>query len=151
MAISTDAAIEFYGTQDDVSNSSSSVVDGAFSVSGDVSNWTNDDDAPMAIAILECAYATAPDASSTVDLFTRLIDIIGTDDADAPDADNLHIYLGTFPLNNVTTRQHIPIEISLPNSETSQIHQFYIQNNGGQTMSASWQLHITPKAIGPHA
>ena len=151
MAIGSDAAIEFFGTQDDVSNSSSAVTDASYSASGDTSDWTNDDDAVMASAILECTYASAPDANSTVDLYAQLMNIVGTDDSQVPTDEAPHVYLGSFPLDDVTSRQHIPIEIGLPNTVTSQVYHFFVKNNGGQTMSAGWQLHITPKAIGPHA
>lgn len=56
MAISTDAAVEFFGTQDTVTSSSSSVADNAFSVAGDITTWTNDDDAPMASIVLEATF-----------------------------------------------------------------------------------------------
>lgn len=151
MAIGTDDAIEKFGTQDDVNSSSAAVASDAYSVSGDTADWTNDDDAPMAAAVLECAFGTAPDANSTVDLYAQHMDIVGTDDSATPDDDAPHFYLGSFPLQNVTTRQHIVIEIPLPNVETSQVYHFFVKNNGGQSMSSGWQLHITPKTIGPHA
>lgn len=151
MAIGTDAAIEFFGTQDTVTGSTSSVADAAFSVAGDISAWTNDDDAPAASVILSCAFATAPDAYSTVSLYGRLINIQSTNDQDTPDANYQHTFLGVFPLNNVTTTQYIAVDVALPNTKTSQEYEFYIENNGGQTMSAGWNLYVTPKTIGPHA
>ena len=48
MAISTDAAINFFGTQDTLGTSSATVADAAISIAGDQSKWTNDDDAPQA-------------------------------------------------------------------------------------------------------
>lgn len=150
MAIGTDSVIEFFGTQDTVTSSTSSVANAAFSVSGDISAWTNDDDSPTAIAILECTYATAPSAGSVVNLYARPINIFSTSDQDTPDANFQHVYLGSFPLNDVTSEQFIPIEISLINTKTSQEYEFYIENKGGQTISAGWDLHITPKTFGPH-
>lgn len=151
MAISTDAAIEFFGTQDTVTSTSSSVADDAFSVSGDITAWTNDDDAISASAILELTYSVAPTVQTGVNLYARLINIVSTSDQDTPDANYQHVYLGTFPLNNVTSEQFISIEIHLPNTKTSQEIEYYIENKGGQTISAGWDLHVTPKAIGPHA
>ena len=151
MAISTDAAIEFFGTQDTVTSSSSSVASAAFSVSGDIAAWTNDDDAPRASVILKCAYASAPTANSVVSLYARLINIQSTNDQDAPDANYRHAYLGSFPLNDVTSTQYIALDVTLPNTKTSQEYEFYIENSGGQTMSAGWDLYVTPKTIGPHA
>ncbi len=151
MAIGTDAAIEFFGTKDSLDDTSGSVADGAFSVASDVLEWTNDDDAPMAAIILEATYASAPDANSSVNLFARPMNIVSTSDSDVPDANFGHVYVGTFPLNDVTSAQFITIDIRLPNTKTSQSYIFYIENNGGQTISAGWDLHIVPKTIGPHA
>jgi len=151
MAISTDSLIEFFGTQDTVTSSSSSVTDGSFSVAGDITTWTNDDDAPMASVVLEATYSSAPDANSVVNLYARLMNIQSTNDQDAPDANFQHVYLGTFPLNDVTSAQYIPIDVKLPNTKTSQEYDFYIQNEAGQTLSAGWDLYVTPKTYGPHA
>ena len=149
MAISTDAAIEFFGTQDTITGSGGTVVDAAFGAAA--TTWTNDDDAPMASVVLSCSYTTAPDANSSVNLYLRLLSIQSTNSQDVPDANFGHVYVGSFPLNDVTTQQYIPIDIRLPNTVTSQQYNFYIENNGGQTMDSDWNLYITPKAIGPHA
>lgn len=155
MAISTGSAIEFYGTQDTVTagGGTSSVASAAFSVSGDVvsGGWTNDDDAPMASVVLTCAYSVAPTANSSVNLYARLMNIDSTNDQITPDANFGHVYLGSFPLDDTTSTQYIAIDVRLPNTYTSQVYEFYIQNNGGQTMSAAWTLKVTPKTIGPHA
>lgn len=154
MAIGTDAGIEFFGTQDTVTagGGTSAVTDGSFSAGGDVvsGGWTNDDDALYASAVLTCTYSTAPTAKTTVSLYARLMDINGTNDQLVPTANFPHVFLGAFPLKDVTSAQYIPIDIGLPNTYTSQVYEFYIRNNGGQTMSAGWTLQITPKATGPH-
>lgn len=149
MAISTDAAIDFFGTQDTITGSGGTVADGAFGAAA--TTWTNDDDAREASIILDCSYTTAPDANSAVNLYLRLLNIEGTNDQDVPDANFPHVFVGSFPLNDVTTQQWIPIDIRLPNTKTSQEYNFYIENNGGQTMDSDWDLHITPKTVGPHA
>lgn len=151
MAISTDALIEFFGTQDAVTSGSSAVTDGSFSVSGDITTWTNDDDAPMAAVVLEATYSVAPGANSSVSLYARPMNIQSTNDQDAPDANFQHVYLGSFPLNDVTSAQYITLDVTLPNAKTSQEYEFYIENNGGQTLSAGWDLYVTPKTYGPHA
>lgn len=149
MAISTDAAIEFFGTQDTITGSGGTVADAAFGAAA--TTWTNDDDAPIASVVLSCSFTTAPDANSSVSLYLRLLNIQSTNDQDVPDANFGHVYVGSFPLNDVTTQQYIPIDIRLPNTVTSQQYNFYIENGGGQTMDSDWNLYITPKTIGPHA
>jgi len=150
MAIGTDSSIEFFGTQDTVTSSSSAVTDGSFSVSGDITTWTNDDDAAGAAVVFEGTYSTAPDANSTVTLYARLLNVQSTNDQDAPDSNFNHYPLGVFPLNDVTSAQYVVIKVPLPNTKTSQEYEFYIQNNGGQTLSAGWDLYVTPVSIGPH-
>lgn len=149
MAISTDAAIDFFGTEDTITGSGGTVADAAFGAAA--TTWTNDDDAKFASIVLSCSYTTAPDANSYVNLYLRLLNIQSTNDQDVPDANFPHVYVGSFPLNDVTSQQYIPIEIMLPNNYTSQQYNFYIENNGGQTMDSDWNLYITPKAVGPHA
>lgn len=149
MAISTNALIEFFGTQDTISGSGATVASGAFGAAA--TTWTNDDDAPMASIVLDCSFSTVPTANSVVNLYLRLLDVEGTNDQDVPDANFKHIYAGSFPLNDVSTQQWSPITISLPNNKSSQQYNFYIGNQGGQTMDTDWDLHITPKTYGPSA
>lgn len=151
MEIGADSLVEFFGTQDTVTSGSSSVTDGSFSVAGDITTWTNDDDAPMASVVFEGTYSVSPTASSSVNLYARLMNIQSTNDQNAPDANFQHVYLGSFPLNDVTTAQYTAIDVRLPNTKTSQEYEFYIENNGGQTLSAGWDLYVTPKTYGPHA
>jgi hypothetical protein len=154
MAIGTGDAVEKFGTADDVTGGTSgAVVNNAFSAIGDVSDWTNDDDAVYGSAIFEGQFGTAPTAGSTIDLYARLDAMAGpAADSPDPDANFPWVYLGTFQVDASTVRQHLPIEIPLPNTKTSQVYNFVIRNNGtGQTISANWQLWIIPKAIGAAA
>jgi len=151
MAIGTDSAVEFFGTQDTLGTSSATVADAAFSIAGDLSTWTNDDDAPMASVTALIDYAVAPDANTSVNLYVRLLNTQSTNDSEIPDANYQHKFVGSFPVNDVTTNQYITIDIGLPNSKTSQEYEFYIENRTGQTIQAGWDIYVTPKTIGPHA
>lgn len=151
MAIGTDSAIEYFGTQDTLGSSTAAVADAAFSVAGDVVNWTNDDDALMASVVLLANYSVAPDVNTSINLYLRPLDVQSTNDGETPDANFQHVYAGSFPVNDVTTAQYITIQISLPNNSTSQIYQMYLENSTGQSLPAGWDLFITPKTIGPHA
>ena len=150
MAISTDALIEFFGTQDTLGTSSSAVSDAAFSVAGDLSTWTNDDDAMSAYIVLLANYSVAPDANSVLNLYCRPLNFVSTNDAEVPDANMLQGYLGSFQLNDVTTAQYPWLNVALPNSKTSQEYEFYIENQSGQSLPSGWDMYITPKAPGPH-
>ena len=151
MAIGTDAAIHFFGTQDTLGTSSAAVPDAAFSIASDLSTWTNDDDAPMASVVLLADYTAAPDAGSVINLYLRPLNIQSTNHQDIPDANFLHTYVGSFPVNDVTTAQYVAIDITLPNTVTSQQYEFYVENQTGQSLPAGWDIYVTPKTIGPHA
>lgn len=151
MAISTGAAIEFFGTQDTLGTASSAVANAGFSVAGDLSTWTNDDDAVSASVTISATFSVAPTANGTINLYARLLNVQGVNDATVPDANFQHIYVGSFPLNDSTAAQYVSIEIGLPNTYTSQQYEFYVENKSGQTLPAGWDIYITPKAIGPHA
>jgi len=151
MAIGSDSAIEFFGTQDTLGTSSADVTNNSFSIAGDLSTWTNDDDALMASVILLVNYASAPDVNTSVNLYLRPLNMEGTNDGDVPDANFQHMYVGSFPTNDVTTAQYILITISLPNTKTSQEYEFYVENKTGQTLPAGWDIFVTPKTLGPHA
>ena len=150
MAISTDSTIEFFGTQDTLGTSSAAVADNAFSVAGDLSTWTNDDDATKATIILLANFSVSPTVNSQIHLYCRALNIVSTNGQDVPTANYQHTYLGSFPLKNVTTAQYIPIDVSLPNTVTSQQYEFYIENKSDQSLPAGWDLYVTPKADGPH-
>jgi len=153
MAIGTDAAVLFWGTADVLGTTTSAVTDASFSDGvNDLLALTNDDDAPLAFFVLEFTCATLPTVGSTIDLYARPLNIgsAGTEDAEVPDANFLNMYLGSFPVNDVTTAQTVTFGmVGLPNVITSQIYNFYIQNNAGQTISASWELIVTPVTYGP--
>lgn len=151
MTIGTDSAIHFFGTQDTLGTSSAQVTDDSFSIAGDLSTWTNDDDAPMASVTALIDYAVSPDVSTVVNLYVRLLNVQSTNDADVPDSNFTHVFVGSFPINNVTTNQYITIDINLPNGKTSQEYEFYIENKTGQTIQAGWDIFVTPRTIGPHA
>ncbi|MCK4501121.1 hypothetical protein KAU11_11540 [Candidatus Babeliales bacterium] len=149
MAIDTDDAIDKFGTQDAVTTTGASTADDAFTSAG---SWTNDDDAPSASAVGTFTFATAATAGTVVNLYARLMNIQSTNDQEVPDANYQNTYMGSFPVNDGSTSpQYIAIDIYLPNTMTSQVYDFYIENKAGQTISANWSLHITPKSIGPHA
>ncbi len=151
MAIAAGSAIEFFGTQDTLGTSSSAVANGGFSVAGDLSTWTNDDDAPMASVTLLANFSVAPTANTSVNLYLRLLNVQSTNDGTVPDANFQHTYVGSFPLNDSTIAQYITMDIGLPNSVTSQQYEFYVENSSGQSLPAGWDIYVTPKAIGPHA
>lgn len=156
MAISTKDIVDKFGTQVQVDDTTTSAVaDGSFSVAADTSTWTNVDDAPMANFAFTGTFSVAPDDGATVELYARPMNVRSTLDNVAPGsgatAGNRHTYLGAFPIDNVTTQQTVTLDAGLPNTKSQQEYEFYIRNNAGQSLSASWLLYLTPKTVGPHA
>ena len=155
MAISTDAEIDFFGTQDEVTVASpSAVTDGSFSVAGDVNDWTNDDDARYAAFVLQCQWATAPTDGTVINLYARKMNVQSTNDSPAPSANNLDQFVASFMVDGdvgtATDAFHSSTQVKLPNHYTSQVYEFYIENRSGQTISSGWSLFVTPIAPGPH-
>ena len=156
MAIGTDSLIDFFGTADALGTTTSTVADTAFSAgTGDLTAWTNDDDAPEAAAVFTMQYASGTlDGNPFVSLYARLLNIDGTDDEPVPDASYQNKLLGRFlidtNLGTATDNSHAA-DIDLPNVYTSQVYEFYIENQTGVTIAAGWELTITPKTVGPHA
>jgi len=154
MAIGTDSAVEFFGTQDEVTSSESDITDGSWS-SGLA--WTNDDDAPMADVVLAAHFNTAADLNGLVSLHLRKLNIAETTgDEPSPSGEWLGGYVGSFMVDDATTDQYPSIRVGLRNGYTSQSYEWYIKNQAGQTLGDSaggdhWRLFVTPVTLGPHA
>lgn len=153
MAISTNATIWVFGTQDEVTTGTpGTVADGAFGDPGQ--DWTNDDDAPWASAVLKFQFDTTFPTAGSIGLYARLIDIQSTND-EQDDSDGWH-FLGTFKIGYGLTADTdyyaaIPL-FALPQAGASQVTRFKIKNEGtSQTIGSGWQLWVTPKTYGPHA
>lgn len=153
MAIGTNDLIDVFGTQDAVTTAGSSTAADAFTSAG---QWTNDDDAPEAAALLIAQWATATSiAGKVIRLYGRLHNVQSTNDAPAPSATNPAVYLGSFvaPASTGSTDFYMPLasgRMRLPNQYSSQVWEFYIENKTGQTISANWSLYVTPISRGPH-
>lgn len=152
MAIGTNDAIWKFGTQDKVDSTSGTVANDAYSVAGDITSWTNDDDAPYASFVWRGSFGTAASAGN-IELFAHLPNIEGTNEAPIPQDEYRSVYLGTFAIDytdSATAFSSTIENVLLPVFETSQVYDFYIKNNGtSQTINSSWTLHVTPLAIGP--
>lgn len=88
-------------------------------------------------------FATAPTENTVLALYARPLDIDGTNDAEVPEATRPTMFIGSFPVNNVTTAQYAQIiERQVP-----KLASYYLHNAGtGQTVSAGWTLKVTPRS-----
>ena len=154
MAIGTNAAVWFFGTQDDLDDTSALIVDGGFSnQSGDLVSWTNDDDATHVAVIVELTMNVAADDNSGVNLYIRALNVEGTNDDSIPEAEHRRTFLGFFGvLNGITTIQRsTEAPLALPVYKTSSVWEFYLENKTGETIDAGWTVFVTPMSLGPHA
>ena len=160
MAIGTGDAIVKFGTQDQVTVASPGAVsNGAFSAASDVNDWTNDDDAPLAMFVLVLQdLSGAATAGDTIDLYCKPLNVVNTTgDHLGPSTTLKSIYLGSFLVDSgdpaATDENYVLGPVALPNSYTSQVYEFYIFNNLTTVGidAADWELWITPISYGPHA
>jgi len=86
-------------------------------------------------------FATAPTEGTVLAIYAQPLDIIGTSDAEVPEATRPTVYIGSVVVNNVTTVQTAEvIARDLPWKAA-----YYLHNNGtGQTVSAGWVMEFTP-------
>ena len=160
MAIGTGDGIDKFGTQDTVTAAGGTAAVGntGFSAASDVvsGGWVNADDAPMAGFVLTFQYPSGTIVSDGIILYMRLMDVDGTNDEPQPDTNYKKHPIGKFTPdtamaaltdNSITLGHDVP----LPNMKSSQVYEFYIENQIDVTISAGWTLKIVPKSIGPHA
>lgn len=155
MAIAEGAAIDFFGTQDEVTTSPATVADGAFSIATDTSVWPNDDDAPMAmfrLLLTAAGLGGIPDVGGAVNLYAQPQNIDGsTGDQFIPSANYPRTFLGKFLVEDQDAdQQHLIGPFRLPNYKTSSEYTFFIENLMGVATGTTWTLHVIPMTTGPH-
>lgn len=158
MAIETNAAINFFGTQDEVTSGTPATIANALwgkADEGGTVSWTNDDDALWASAVLKCQFDTTFPTKGTIELYAHLLQIQSTNDPGVPSVDYPHKFVAVFPIDfsiaaDVDFYTHIAL-FQIPVIGAAQAIDWYIRNNlTGQTIGVSWQLWITPISPGPH-
>jgi len=151
VAIDTDDTIDKTGTQDEVTTSSASVADAAFSIASDTSIWPNTDDTPAASFVLAVQWATLPDDGSLINLYARKMNVQGINDSPIPSANNTDQFIGSFLTDGdvaINTDAFLTTPwLTLGNP--SQDYEYYIENLTGQTISAGWNLYATSATKGP--
>ncbi len=156
MALSTNALIDDFDTQDSLANTTSLVSDGSFSDgTNDLDAWTNSQDAREALGILLWQYPSGTvDEDGSFELYARLIDVDGTVDTGIPTATHPHIPMGSFPVKDVgSTATNVAavifLDLARTNTKSSQVYHFYVLNQSNVSMSAGWDLTIAHKAPKP--
>jgi len=144
MAIIVGAALFEYGTQTTVITDTGSIAVDAFN-SGTTTALVQTDYAPLGDAVLEVEFTSAPAAGGAIHLYRRDMNISGTSDSTIPDANFKNTYIGSFPVDLVTTAQYI----SLTDIPLTIDQEFYLENGTSQATDAAGGidtvLKITPK------
>jgi hypothetical protein len=159
MSIGTDDAILKFGTQAEVTSGTPATIAsnayGKADQAGTVA-WTNADDAETAAAVLKCQFDTTMPTVGRIGLYAHLLNVQSTNDLQVPSANFPHVFCGVFPIPfNVAADTDFYTAIPdfiIPSLASAQAIDWYLRNDStGQTIGVSWQLWITPKAVGPHA
>ena len=142
-----------YGTQTKISATSTSAVTATSkSVAADMDDWANSDDAPVGTFVLEVTFSTNPTKGEAIALFAMMKDVQSTNDMPQVDSNFDGIYCGSFIVDVSTSAQYLVLaDAPIPSAESGQTIEYYVMNNTSQTMSAGWDLWVTPKTYGPHA
>ena len=160
MAISTNAAIYFYGTETDLSTTATTttLATTVTSDASDLDEWTNTDDAPLASFLLEVDdWSAAPGDGETIDLYCTLVSVNSTNDEPVMGSSSDYVghYLGSFVADDADAAQYLSLgPVRLPCYASQQEYQFYVINNTAVTMGTGdneWRLKVTPVTAGPHA
>jgi len=146
MAITTGAGLFEYGTQTTVISDTSAIANTAFN-GATITALTQTDYAPLGDAVLTVTMGTAPAAGAAFHLYRRDMNIDGTNDATVPDANFKNTYVGSFPVDLVTTAQYI----SLTDIPLTIDQEFYIENDTGQSTTGTTTLKVTPKSYNTKA
>lgn len=143
-------AIYKYGTPKTLEANGGSISNGSVVQANDFTYSVVSDGAyyPDAEFVAGFTYGTAPTEGTALVLLARPINIDGTNDAEVPEAGLPQVFIGSFPVNNVTSLQYqICVGYNLPKEA-----EYYIYNaSTGQTVSAGWTLKVTPRTYAPAA
>jgi len=160
MTISTNAAVYFFGTADDLSTTATTttLATTVTSDASDLDEWTNDDDSALVAFLLEVDdWSAAPGDGETIDLYCTLVSVNGANDEPVMGSASDYVghYLGSFTADDADAAQYLALgPVGLPTLATSQEYQFYVINNTAVTMGTGdneWRLKVTPVTYGPHA
>ena len=147
MALTSGASLVEFDSNIIVITDPANASDPGFTVVGDCTNdLTPADKVKLADAMLDITLSVAATAGDAVHLYRRDLNLLGsTDDANFPSANFKNIYIGSFPLDLVATRQFI----LLPDIPISPDQQFAIEYN--LTAASGTQTNSTVVTVRPQA
>lgn len=147
--ISADTQLMEFDSFTEATSGSAQVLDGAFSVTGDVVNLTNTNDASDFSITFRCTFAVAPDINSELWLYCRKRSVNGSQNEPFPGLTYRNGLVGVLPVVNITSVQLITVPISCEFTLSQQVHEYAIENLTGQTLPSGWQIWETPITTRP--
>lgn len=123
-----------------IANASVVAATGSYDVAADGDNY------PDARFSASFAFSVAPTEGAMLSLYARPTGLVGGGAAQAPEATRPTVFIGSFVVDNVTTPQYA----TLVARDVPWAAKYYLHNNGtGQSVSAGWQLEVTPFTVAP--
>lgn len=146
------------GTEVTLEESGASTADGVFTAADDVNFLIADNEISTGIqgTHLKVRLTTVdttvnPDVGGVVNVYARPQNIEGTEDGEPPTANYPHTFVCSLPVDDdqaVTQDiQKSLVKNPFPHTECA----YYIENQCGQTISAGWNLRVTPQFYAPGA
>ena len=148
-------AVFKYGTQKTITTTGAATVNNAVSAAAGTYSATDTADYPDADFVLStAAWAVAPTANTTIDLYVRPLNVVSTTDVDAPAVPGSATswksqYVCSFVVPGGATTANVlaAVGYNLPKEG-----EFYVfNNNTGQSLAVNWALYMTPRTYGPAA
>lgn len=133
MAITSGAALFEQGGQVTIISDAAGATSGSFSAAADATSLIQTDFTPLGKASLDITFTSAPTAGDAIHLYRRDLNIDGTNDAVEPSANYEEIYVGSFNLSPVATRQFH----SLNNIPLTDEQDFYIKYDTASVATAT--------------
>jgi len=149
--MATGAAIFEFGTNATVISDAANGTDPQFSVTGDATALVQTNVSPLGDALLDITLTANATAGDAVHLYRRDMNVNGTtSDASVPDATNKSTYVGSFPLDLVSTRQYVSLtDIPLVTDQEFYIEYDLTATSGTQTNATV--VMVRPKTYNAEA
>lgn len=111
----------------------------------DLTSYTSPAGYPHVRFVLLVTYSVSPNENSVIELIAREMDVDSTNDTIAPTATFREKRVGQFIVDDTTSAQYIVCDVfdAPPKAD------YYLYNDTGQTVPATWTLKATPFTFGP--
>lgn len=92
-----------------------------------------------------------PTVGGVVNIYAQPQNFEGTEDGEPPTANYPHTFVAAMPIDDDEAIQQDILKDLVRNPFPHNDCKYFIENQCGQTISAAWNLRITPKYFAPGA